>query len=337
MKHVLLVGARPPPTGGVATHVRDLGRALSAHSLVEIVDPRRRVRLAARLALAAARGDLVHVHANGHNPRSWLCALACAVGRPSLLTVHSGLAPAFIRAHPRLCGRVARRHAWVVAVNEQIAEALAHAGVPPGRIVVCAAFSAASTDGALRLAPPGLAALRGRHPLLLAAALAPGREYGADVLLDAFAAVHARLPSAGLAVYGPGTRAPSLADQARARGLAGAVHFLGELGREQALALVGAADLFVRPTRADGDALSVREALALGRTVVASDAGPRPPTVRRFAAGSPAALAEQIFHAAGNPAPGVAPERFDCLPTLLAIYRRCAGATFGTPLAVTGS
>jgi glycogen synthase len=34
--------------------------------------------------------------------------------------------------------------------------------------------------------------------------------------------------------------------------------------------------VFVRPTRADGDAISVREALALGRAVVASAVGHRP-------------------------------------------------------------
>src|SRR5205807_2436598 len=116
--------------------------------------------------------------------------------------------------------------------------------------------------------PPGLAAARRRHPLLCAAALAPGREYGADVLFDAFVAVRARLPAAGLAIYGPGTRTPAVAAEARARGLAPAVHLFGELDRPRALGLVAACDLFIRPTRADGDALSVREALALGRPVI---------------------------------------------------------------------
>jgi glycosyltransferase involved in cell wall biosynthesis len=40
--------------------------------------------------------------------------------------------------------------------------------------------------------------------------------------------------------------------------------------------VVAAADVFVRPTRADGDAVSVREALALGRGVVATRVGHRP-------------------------------------------------------------
>jgi glycosyltransferase involved in cell wall biosynthesis len=159
-------------------------------------------------------------------------------------------------------------------------------------------------------------------------------------MLDAFARARFRLPSAGLVLYGPGTRAPELASRVRAAGLQQAVHLLGELGRERALAVVAAADVFVRPTFADGDAVSVREALGLGCPVLASDVGHRPPGVRLFPVGSSAALAELLFHAAGNRAPTVTPP-FDALPRLLAIYRGCGlrlpaasdGATLGTPLA----
>src|SRR5262249_37549646 len=152
---------------------------------------------------------------------------------------------------------IARRYDYVVAVNDTIAAALSDAGVAPARIVRSAAFSPSSL--AFRLPPPGLAQIRRAHPLLIASALAPGPEYGAMVLLDAFALVHAREPRAGLIVYGPGTHSPALAAAVRARGLHGAVHQFGELGRERALAVVAAADLFVRPTLADGDAISVRE------------------------------------------------------------------------------
>jgi len=47
--------------------------------------------------------------------------------------------------------------------------------------------------------------------------------------------------------------------------------------------------VFVRPTLADGDAVSVREALALGRVVVASAVGERPAAARLFPAGDAAA------------------------------------------------
>jgi glycosyltransferase involved in cell wall biosynthesis len=305
----------------VATHLYDLARTLAgAGHAVTWVDPRHdgpdgRARLLGSLVRARLDGALVHVHANGHNRKSWWVALASGGGR-ALLTVHSGLAPGFIRAHGRLVRAAVGRYAAVVAVNQEIAAALAAVGVGP--VEVCPAFTPASLT--FRLAPPGLGQLRRAHRPLLCAALAPGPEYGAAVLLDGFARVQATLPSAGLAIYGPGTRA--LAAEVRARGIQGSVALLGELPRARALAVVAASDLFVRPTLADGDALSVREALALGRPVVASDVGTRPDKTRTFSAGSAAALAEQIFLSCATDGEPAELAAFDCLPRLLAIYRR---------------
>ncbi len=308
-------------------------RALESAGLrCELVDPRRagpdgsdgRVGLLARLALARARREIIHVHTNGHNRGSWALAALSAAGHlgPALLTLHSGLAPDYIRAHARACRLIAARYGRVIAVNADVAAALVDAGLDAGRIVVAAAFTPASL--ALRLPPPGLAQIRRAHPLLIACALAPGPEYGAAVILDAFALVRDRHPSAGLAVYGPGTRTPALAAAARARGLHGAVHHLGELERRRALAVVAAADLFVRPTLADADAISVREAIALGRRVVASAVGARPPEAALFPAGDAVACAEQIFQSLAKRLPEHT-HRVDCLPTLLDLYAR-AGA-----------
>jgi glycosyltransferase involved in cell wall biosynthesis len=347
MNGILLVGALPPPQGGVATHVRRLERALRARGVdVRAIDPRRRgpdgrdgrPRLLAALVAAAAHGRLVHVHTNGHNPKSWaLAALCAAARRPSLLTLHSGLAPDFMRAHQKWVRFLCNRFTHVIAVNAELAAALAHAGVDAARVVVCPAY--APVAGELALAPPGLRAIRRRHPLLLACMLAPGREYGADVLLDGFARVRARRPDAGLLIYGPQTRTPALADELARRRLDG-VYLMGELERERALAVLRAADVFLRPTRADGDALSVREALESGCVVVASAVGARPPEAALFPSGDAAALVETLFHAVGNRGERKAPPTSapDCVPTLYALYRRLGLAVApvaeaGTPLA----
>jgi glycogen(starch) synthase len=338
----LIVGALPPPAGGVATHCRELQRALQATGLTaEIVDPRGRgpdgrdgrPQLLAKLATARLRRDLIHVHTNGHNPGSWTLAALGAGGHlgPSLLTLHSGLAPAFIRANPEWARRISNFYTRVIAVNGDIAAALVAAGVAREHVVVCAAFTPSALS--FRLAPAGLAQIRRAHPLLIACMLAPGVEYGAECMLDAFALVHKRRPDAGLVIYGPGTREPRLAAAVDARGLGGSVHHLGELTRERALAVAATADVFVRPTLADGDAISVREALALGRPVVASQVGTRPAGIFGFAAGDAAACAEQIFHAVDNGLPEFTPQ-MDCLPSLLDLYRRMGAAvTNGTSLA----
>jgi glycosyltransferase involved in cell wall biosynthesis len=230
---------------------------------------------------------------------------------------------------------IALRYDALIAVSPPIAEALITAGVPSSRITLQPAFS--PCDRALKLRPAGLSRARRLHAPLLAATVVPAQpEYGADVLLDTFALVRKQLPSAGLVIYGPGTRDPAFFGEVTRRGLQRAIHLLGEVDRPRALGLVDACDLFVRPTRADGDALSVREALALGRPVVASAVGQRPPGALLFPVGNSHAAAEMIFRALGNhgqphrPAPA---QNSDCFPTLLTIYRRCGVATTGTALA----
>ncbi|HEY6100058.1 MAG TPA: glycosyltransferase, partial [Anaeromyxobacter sp.] len=284
---VALVGDWPPPHGGLSVHVAALARHLAAGGAdVRVLDIGRgdhmgrgvrRARGARRYALAladvAAEGRLVHVHTNGANPKSWLVALAGGRARRAttprgVLTIHSGLCPAWLAASARRRGLAAwacAGYARVVAVSEQIAAALAGAGVPSRRIAVLPPFSPAML--AVGEPPAALAAFRAARRPLFAAALAPGRTYGADVLRAAFAAVRARAPGAGLVAFGPGTEA-----------LAGeGLLALGDVPHGAALAVIAAADVLVRPTRADGDAVSVREALALGTAVVATETGHRPP------------------------------------------------------------
>jgi len=316
-RDLLLVGALPPPTGGIAAHLFDLGRAaIAAGARVRFADvppgssrSADGLRLAGALAVARARGDLVHLHTNGHNAGSWrLAALVAAVAGDALLTVHSGFAPSFIERRARACGAIARRFRRVIGVNRGIVEALRdRAGVDGERLLEAPAWSAAS------LPPPrppaGLAAIRARHRVLLAATLAHGREYGAHVLLEAAARIGSSIEGAALVLYGPAARDVALQQAIEAgskRYPLPPIHCFGDLDRAEALAVVQAADAFLRPTLTDGDAISVREALALGRRTIASDAAPRPEGVRLFPAGDGAALAEAIVAALAEPPPAPA-------------------------------
>jgi glycosyltransferase involved in cell wall biosynthesis len=299
---VALVGNWPRPYGGVALHVAALARALRSRGAdVLVLDigkgdhrgdgvrPARGVlRLAAGLGAAAGALRLVHLHTNGANAKSWLLALATGrAQRPGgprpLLTVHSGSAPAFLRggrSRRALAATACAGFGTVVAVNEEIAAALACAGVPRAKLAVLAPFAPAVLEPPA--APPQLAAFLQRHAPVLCAALAPGPIYGADLLWPAFLALRAGHPRAGLVTFGAGTGEESGPDLRLG---------LGEVDHAAALAVMAAADVFVRPTRADGDAVSVREALALGCQVVASEVGHRPPGCpgrrRRRARGRP--------------------------------------------------
>ena len=112
-----------------------------------------------------------------------------------------------------------------------------------------------------------------------------------------------RMGDAGLVLFGPAARDPQLAATLQERGLGWRVYAYADLDRGEALAVLRACDVFLRPTRADGDSISVREALALGVRVVASDAAVRPAGVHCHAAGSGAALAEAIREVLALPAP----------------------------------
>jgi glycogen synthase len=310
----------PPPSGGIASHVAALARALRlAGASVDVVDPSHgRLRLSANLGLAALRGALVHVHICGHNSSSWALAALCAGGAPPIVTVHSGLAPAYLRGLKRSAraavSALLGRAAAVVCVSHEVASAVSELG---GRqVVIATPFLAAGVTPSMP--PREVLRARSRFPRLIAACVAPGPEYGGDVLAGGFARAAQVDPGLGLVLFGPGG-----ADRVVARALAAAragdrVIDAGELPHDQALGAIAAADLFVRPTLADGDAVSVREALFLGRPVVASDAAHRPPGVRLFKTGDGHALADAILDAFDSPAPPPLPE--EGLPTLARLY-----------------
>jgi glycosyltransferase involved in cell wall biosynthesis len=342
---VLQVGDFPPPTGGVATHVEELFHAVRASGgECEVLDigkgqlPADGVHaagsmpsFAAQLATKVAGGFRIHLHTNGANPKSWLLAQVCAAaGRLSggaIVTLHSGLGPGWLAERPArrvLAKTILSQFSAVIAVSRQIRDALGACGVRDA--LVLPAFSPASVKPG---APPaGLRELRATSSPLFCAMVAPRAEYGQELLMTAFAEVRRKLPRAALALYGPGSEAVH----------ADGVHGFGELPRPQALALMAACDVFARPTLADGDSVSVREALALGRAVVASDVGTRPPEVLLVRPADPGAMARGLLAAGSNAArfraPPVAGEAGSCsgdsISRILSLYGltedRCAAS-----------
>jgi glycosyltransferase involved in cell wall biosynthesis len=92
------------------------------------------------------------------------------------------------------------------------------------------------------------------------------RQKGQDVLLDAWPAVLKRVPSALLVLVGDGP------DEARLRSLGSArVRFAG--GRDDVPTWLAAADVVALPSRWEGMSFAMLEAMARGRSVVATDVG----------------------------------------------------------------
>jgi glycosyltransferase involved in cell wall biosynthesis len=305
----MLVGPCPPPYGGISVHVSTLERALQrAGALCRVLDvgghrPTAKgalVKLLAELKRSCEQGFSLHLHTNGHNPKSWLLILACGLaGRPApsrLLTLHSGMVPDYLAATDATTRALARLALnpfdRILCASARIRDAVAGLGVEPSRLEVMPAYLATPTTP-VEL-PPALARWLAGHAPVLATALFFRPEYGFDLLLDAVERLRARHPKLGCLVLGGGDGVDAARREVAARGLGEAVELAGDVAHALCLALVARADLFVRPTRTDGDASSVREALDLGTPVVASDAAWRPNGTVLFPSGDATALAEKI-------------------------------------------
>jgi glycosyltransferase involved in cell wall biosynthesis len=222
--------------------------------------------------------------------------------------------------------------AHVMCVNTNIRDALAAVGMAPARLSVLPAFLGVETPGALANAD---AVMIARMRPYLVAAGGGGPEYGLDVLIAAVDALRRRYLELGCVVMGGGD--PRRVREAiNARGVERHVVALGEVAHERYLTLLARADVFVRPSLVDGDAISVREALALGRPVVASDTDFRPDGVTLFRRGDADDLAAKLGMALEQRA--VAPRAAAAVSTLdevMRIYARVRADSAGAPTRVT--
>ncbi|MET0403905.1 MAG: glycosyltransferase family 4 protein [Cystobacter sp.] len=342
---VLLVGDYPPPHGGVAVHVRQLHDSLrerGVESVVldigkagrpakDVISVRTPARYAQRLAGFLREGWAVHVHTSGNNPKAWILAATAAVPiprSPRVITLHSGLLPDYLAASParRMLARaVLLGYSHVVAVSEAVRDALVRCGVPGEKITVYPAFCGSQ----VRPGPetPEIQAARERRQVLLAMAHHPSPVYGRGLMFRALRRLADARPGVGLAVFGPGTHSEEFQRDAREHGVESLLENLGEMEHARVLALMRRCDAFIRPTTHDGDAISVREALALGVPCVASDVCARPEGAYTFRAGSAEDLAQRTLHALDSgPARVVSP---DAGPVLMKLYGDLTQSTFG--------
>jgi glycosyltransferase involved in cell wall biosynthesis len=89
---------------------------------------------------------------------------------------------------------------------------------------------------------------------------------------------------------------------------------------EPAVPIITRSSVFVRPTVTDGDSIAVREALALGVPVVASDAVPRPAGVELYVLGNVDDLVEKVRAALQRRECPAVEEQPDALARLVELY-----------------
>lgn len=318
-------------------------QGLQAHAVAQrsSYDPRLGRRLREHLRDVGAQLVVTHDYKANHLGGK----AARRLGLPWVAVVHGYTAEdPKVRLFEAMDRRALRGADAVVVVAEALERRLLRADVPRARLVridngvdVKAVAAAAAAGGAA--ARRDLGADDTTAVVLSLGRLSP--EKGHDVLVEAFARVAREHPAARLVLVGDGVEEERLAARARERGIADRVRFAGWRG--DAAACLGAADVFVLPSRTEGLPLALLEAMAAGIPAVVTDVGAMAEVLDHGAAGlvvpadDVAALAAALAAALDDPKACAAraaqarmrvQERYDTslqARALEKIYRRVVG------------
>jgi glycosyltransferase involved in cell wall biosynthesis len=246
-----------------------------------------------RGVIRGERPDVVHLQ----SITAALAAVLAAPAVPRLVTFH-GIGEANARIAPlamRLAG------ARVTAVSTAAAEVIGAGPFAPPVELLRSGVDVAGIEEAARQ-PVELEPASPR--VVCVARHLPSK--GVDVLVRAFPGVLEERPGARLVLVGYGDQSDRLVALAKGLGIGDQTHFVGLVGN--AAPYLAAADVVVLPSRREGLPVTLLEALALRRAVVASAVGGTPTIIHEGETGwlvppeDEPALARAVLEAAADPA-----------------------------------
>jgi len=308
---VIIVGSFPPPHGGQAVHIEELFRHLQRSGLAVMtlntgvnkevdVQGVRNVTSSVdplRALVFDYEAELVHVHAANPDEFGKLLpvSVAAAVRQfKCVMTIHSGNVEAALRqvgAWRRwLSKSILHRLDRVICVNETTRK-LISSWTASRTLKTIPAYSMQFSE---RRPPEHIEAFLQRHDPLISCVGFFEPTYGFDLAIRAIERLAASHDRIGLLIMGTMHNASEYAAMIRDRQLDDHVLLCGNLDRDTCLSIIRRSSLFVRPTLYDGDSISVREALALGTPVVASDTEFRPAGVTLFKRGDLEDMIEKL-------------------------------------------
>jgi glycosyltransferase involved in cell wall biosynthesis len=251
----------------------------------------------------------------------------------TLLTIHSGKFPqALANAKPSVRTRFIKfcnSTAAVIGVSETIADSIrALPGIDRNRVHVIPAYLAPAVvahDQSTSGTCPGLVAITSGFGTRL---------YGWETLLEALSLpVILKWHMVFYSVIDEDYVESVIAEADRVA--SGKVTIHRNLAPEAFQALLNSCDILVRPSLTDGDSLVVREALALGLTVLASDAVTRPAGCITFTTEDAFSLSAILEQLDVNGRPKSQPTAPDFSAPLLNLFREAADTAASTPQAAT--
>jgi glycogen(starch) synthase len=309
---VLQLGPYPPPHGGVQTNLVAIRQFLKTRGdwsgVINLTRHRKpaaddvyypRNAFETLWLLLTLRYDITHLHIGGDlSPRLLALSLVCCSipGTKAVLTFHSGGYPASRAgrtAHPRtLRGFILRRFDAIIAVNREIAAMLQRFGVAGGRIHTICPFAAPALDSAA-LPDPLQRFFQSHSPVFLTVGLLEP-EYDLPLQIGLMGRIRETYPGAGLVIAGSGNLEDALRRHIAGTPYSAHVMLYGDMPHPVTLRAMAECDVLLRTTLYDGDSVAVREALALGTHVIATDNGMRPAGVYLIPPRDPVALTEAI-------------------------------------------
>jgi len=344
--HILQLGPYPPPEGGVSRNMLAIRDAAlqQGHRCTIIVtvkssrqDGAENVHhpvsaIALLRLLASLKYDVAHLHVGG-DITGRVMALALAVstfGRGRcVLTVHSGAFPqseAAKAANPSsVRGLIFRLFSRIIAVNEPIADVFRRYGVADDKVSVILPYALAIPDPAVPL-DANLVEFAEKHSPLLLSVGGLEKDYEPLFQIASMKAIRRKFPNAGLLLVGDGSMRQEVDAAVAESGCGDDILVAGNVPHEQTLHLMDRADVLLRTTLFDGDAISVREAMHLGTPVIATDNGMRPDGVELIEIGDEAGLVEKLSKVVSNRERGTASPNSDNenIDAVLKIYEDLA-------------
>lgn len=247
--------------------------------------------------------DISVLHTHGYKADLYGYAAARGAAVALISTCHNWTNDTrALRLYASLDRWVLRRFPLVAAVSPAVGDALRRAGVPAGSVRIVGngidvdRFRVAAGELRAELAQEG-------GPVVgMAGRLVPSK--GFDDVIAVASKVLACVPGASFAVLGDGPHRASLEALASQAGVAGAVVFLGRRG--DAERFYASIDIFVLPSYNEGMPMTVLEAMAAGKPVIATRTGSIPDVVRHgetgllYAPGDRESLAGSLLCLAGD-------------------------------------
>jgi glycosyltransferase involved in cell wall biosynthesis len=286
-----------PVLGGIENNLRQLARTQAAwgHEVTVLVtNPQGarttvgieegvRVIRAARLATLAStplspaligqigrqRPDITHLHFP--YPIGEIGQLLCGRGRPTVITYHSDVVrqAGILRLYAPVLRQVLARADRILVSSPAYRDSSPYLRPLAARCTVVPI--GIEYDRFATPRPDEAARWRARYPGPLLLFVGRLRYYkGLNYLLAAMVEIPATL-----LIAGDGPEAPALRAQAQALGVAGRVHFLGDVAEADLPGLYQAADVFVLPSsrRSEAYGIALLEAMAAGVAVISTELG----------------------------------------------------------------